>query len=363
MSDVRIHAAQLLLPEGLVPDRVVTVADGRIIAVTAGKAADADRSAAIVAPAFVDIQINGGGGVQFNETPTVDALATIAAAARKGGTAAILPTWITAEGQSFRAALDAAAGALAARVPGVVGVHLEGPFLNIARRGVHDPRHIRAMTEDDLSALCAFSPGIRLITLAPENAPPGAVARLTAAGWIVFAGHTAATWDEMERARTEGLSGVTHLFNAMEPLAGRAPGVIGQALSGLYAGIIADGIHVHEANLALAARCLPDRLCLVTDAMKTLATDIDAFEIDGRPIRREGGRLVGPDGQLAGAHLAMDEAVGRMAGIAGARAALDMAARNPAACIGLGPWDIREGAATPLVLLDRDLRAQEVIGG
>ena len=115
---------------------------------------------------------------------------------------------------------------------------------------------------------------------------------------------------------------MTHLFNAMEPLAGRAPGVIGQALSGLYAGIIADGIHVHEANLALAARCLPDRLCLVTDAMKTLATDIDAFEIDGRPIRREGGQLVGPDGQLAGAHLAMDEAVGRMAGIAGARAAL-----------------------------------------
>ena len=118
----------------------------------------------------------------------------------------------------------------------------------------------------------------------------------------------------MARARDEGLSGVTHLYNAMEPLAGRAPGVIGQALAGLYAGIIADGIHVHEGNLALAARCLPDRLCLVTDAMLTLGTDIDAFEIDGRPMRREGGRLVGPDGQLAGAHLAMDEAVARLAG-------------------------------------------------
>ena len=165
----------------------------------------------------------------------------------------------------------------------------------------------------------------------------------------------------MARARDEGLSGVTHLYNAMEPLAGRAPGVIGQALAGLYAGIIADGIHVHQGNLALAARCLPDRLCLVTDAMLTLGTDIDAFEIDGRPMRREGGRLVGPDGQLAGAHLAMDEAVARMAGIAGARAALDMAAGNPARCIGLTDWAIREGAATPLVLLDATFRAQDVI--
>ena len=361
MSELRIHAAHALLPEGLVADRVVTVAGGRITGIGPGTAADADRSAAIVAPAFVDIQINGGGGVQFNETPTVDALATVAAAARQGGTAAILPTFITAAGQSFRHALDAVARALDARVPGIVGVHLEGPFLNVARKGVHDPRHIRPMTDDDLDVLCGFRQGIRLITIAPENAPPGAVARLTAAGWIVFAGHTVATWEDMARARDEGLSGVTHLYNAMEPLAGRAPGVIGQALAGLYAGIIADGIHVHQGNLALAARCLPDRLCLVTDAMLTLGTDIDAFEIDGRPMRREGGRLVGPDGQLAGAHLAMDEAVARMAGIAGARAALDMAAGNPARCIGLTDWAIREGAATPLVLLDATFRAQDVI--
>jgi N-acetylglucosamine-6-phosphate deacetylase len=167
----------------------------------------------------------------------------------------------------------------------------------------------------------------------------------------------------METARAEGLSGVTHLFNAMEPLAGRSPGVIGSALSGsLYAGIIADGIHVHDANLALAARFMPDRLCLVTDAMKTLATSIDEFTIDGRQIRREGSRLVGPDGQLAGAHLAMDEAVAHMSRTAGVEKALDMATRSPAACLGLADWKIRQGATMPLVLLDPDLGTQDVIG-
>jgi N-acetylglucosamine-6-phosphate deacetylase len=363
LSELRIHGQQVLLPQGLEADQVVTLDRGRILGIAPGRAADADRSAAIVAPAFIDIQINGGGGVQFNETPTIEGLAAIAAAARQGGTGALLPTFITAEGPSYRAALAAVEEALAEGVPGILGVHLEGPFLNVQRKGVHDPHHIRIIAEDDLEELCAFRSGIRMITLAPENAGPGTIARLVAAGWIVFAGHTAASWEDMDAARGEGLSGVTHLFNAMEPLAGRSPGVIGSALSGgLYAGIIADGIHVHEANLALAERLMPDRLCLVTDAMKTLATDIEEFTIDGRPVRREGSRLVGPDGQLAGAHLAMDEAVARMGRIAGVEKALGMAARTPAACLGLAGWEIRHGATTPLVLLDNDLRAQDVIG-
>lgn len=359
---MRLHAEQALLPGGLVPERVITLRGGFIVSVDAGTAAEADHSVPFVAPAFVDMQINGGGGVQFNEDPTPAALVRIMTAARAGGTGAILPTFVTAEGRRYGEALEAVRQALRAGTPGIVGIHLEGPFLNPVRKGVHDPRHIRPIDEEDIELLCAHQVGVRLVTLAPELVPPGTIARLVGAGWIVFAGHSAASWEDMRQAHAEGLVGVTHLFNAMEPLAGRSPGVIGSTFElGLYAGIIADGVHVHESNVALAARLLPDRLCLVTDAMLTLASDVEAFELGGRRIVRQGDRLVGPDGQLAGAHLAMDGAVRRVGALLGAEAALRMASEVPAKCLGLIDWRIAPGRNTPMCLLDRDLRAMAVV--
>ena len=367
----RILARRLFPGGGRPPeaDRVIDVADGRILRV--GPQSEAPpgprpREVDTVAPGFVDLQINGGGGVLFNAAPTPEAIATIARAARKGGTAHILPTFITDEGDAYARALAAVEAAIAAKVPGCLGVHLEGPFLSPKRPGIHPARHVRPLTADDADRICA-APFPVLLTLAPEEAPPDLLARLVARGVTVFAGHSEATAEEMARAAECGVTGVTHLWNAMSQLQGRAPGVVGAALTDprLMAGIIADGQHVHPLNLALAARMMGERLFLVTDAMATLGSDLMAFELGGVPVRREGGRLVSPEGTLAGAHLAMDEAVRNMVAMAGVdpAEALDMASGRPARAIGLGQEIglVAPGFRASLACLDPDLRAVAVM--
>jgi N-acetylglucosamine-6-phosphate deacetylase len=258
LAEAQWIAARRLYPGGGRPaeaDRAVGVAGGRIVAVVDRAEVPAGaplREAEVVAPGFVDLQINGGGGVLFNDAPTVETIRTMARAARLGGTAHILPTFITAEGETYGRALEAVGAAMAAGVPGCLGVHLEGPFLSPRRPGIHPARHIRRITPADADRIAGFGHPV-LVTLAPEEAEAELVARLVAAGVAVFAGHTEATAEEMGRAAGLGVRGVTHLWNAMSQLAGRAPGVVGAALTDgrLVAGIIADGLHVHPANLRL----------------------------------------------------------------------------------------------------------------
>jgi N-acetylglucosamine-6-phosphate deacetylase len=251
-------------------------------------------------------------------------------------------------------------------VPGVLGVHLEGPFLSPARPGIHPARHIRRMTPEDAARIAAF-PHRSLLTLAPEEVAPELIATLVAAGVTVFAGHTEATAEDMARAADRGVSGVTHLWNAMSQLQSRAPGAVGAALTDprLAAGIIADGIHVHPANLRLAAAAMGERLFLVTDAMATLGAEIDGFELGGVPVRLEAGRLVSPDGTLAGAHLAMDAAVRNMIALGRLPAAdaLEMASGAAARAIGLGGviGRIAPGWRASLTCLDAELRAITVM--
>lgn len=367
---MRIFARRLYdgIGDTALPDRLIEVADGRIAAITPATRAPGDAIRAdIVAPGFIDLQINGANDVQFNATPTPDALARIAAGARAGGTAHILPTFITAPGRAYETAMQAARDAIAAAVPGILGLHLEGPFLSPERPGIHPRSAIRTMEARDLELLCAPFPGPLLVTLAPECQAPGRIADLARAGVTVFAGHSAATGADIAAAAAEGLAGVTHLFNAMSQMSGREPGVVGAALASdrLFAGIIADGHHVARDNIRIAARAMPDRLCLVTDAMQTLAGTRDAFDLHGVPVRLSGGWLSGPDGTLAGAHLAMDEAVRYMVdqGIATRAAALRMAATVPARALGLGDdlGVIRTGARASLTLLDDGLHAAGVV--
>jgi N-acetylglucosamine-6-phosphate deacetylase len=353
------------------PDQALLLQDGLIVAM--GDAARAQGASAralhadVVAPGFIDLQINGANGVLFNERTDAPSLDVLMLGARRGGTAYALPTFITATGQQYLAAMDACEQALNT-VPGVLGVHLEGPFLNPARAGIHARTAIRPLAAPDVQALCQRSMGQRVLTLAPECADPATLGKLRAAGWILLAGHTEAGWACMQSAKAAGLAGCTHLFNAMPPIQGREPGVVGAVLcdDALFATVIADGIHVHAANLQLAAQTLGDRrLCLVTDAMPTLGTNLAEFVLDGHTIYRTGNSLSDAQGTLAGAHLPMDQAVRNMVQLArcSVASALRMASTAPAHALGLSQslGHIAIGYRAGLTLLDDALQAHAVV--
>ncbi|HET9019985.1 MAG TPA: N-acetylglucosamine-6-phosphate deacetylase [Acetobacteraceae bacterium] len=267
----------------------------------------------VLAPGFVDAQVNGGGGVLFNASPDAAALARLAAAHVRCGTTALLPTLITDRPDTMRAALAAIREAIAVPTPGIVGVHLEGPFLAPSRKGAHDPSLIRPMTEDDVALLLGCGIATLLLTVAAEVVPPPLIARLAAAGVIVSIGHSDAGYETAMTAAEHGARGVTHLFNAMSPLQHRAPGVVGAALDhgGLWGGIIADGHHVHPASLSAALRAKrgPARLFLVSDAMPLVGRVEDTFELNGRTVTRRDGALRLDDGTLAGSDLTMHAAL------------------------------------------------------
>jgi N-acetylglucosamine-6-phosphate deacetylase len=289
-----------------------------------------------LAPGFIDIQVNGGGNVLFNDAPTPETIATMAAAHRRFGTTGLLPTLITDTPDKMHAAL-AALDATASVQPGVLGIHLEGPFISPERAGVHDPALMRAPTRQDVSALTARRNGVVHVTLAPECVPAGLIAELVAAGVRVSLGHSMATYDETRAALAEGLTGFTHLFNAMRPLASRDPGPIAAALESCeaYVGLIVDGIHVHPAvlRLALAGAARP---ILVTDAMPPVGGAHATFRLYGEEIAVREGRCVRADGTLAGAFLDMAGAVRNCVTLLGVSLtrALQFAATNPARFLG-----------------------------
>ncbi|MCO4847839.1 MAG: N-acetylglucosamine-6-phosphate deacetylase [Yoonia sp.] len=272
----------------------------------------------LIAPHFVDLQVNGGGGVMFNDDQSVDALRIIAAAHAATGTGAFLPTLITDTPDRTRAAIDAVEQALAEDVTGIVGIHLEGPHLSIARKGAHDPDLIRPMGDDDLAVLLRAAERIAnvMVTVAPETTTNTQIAAMSDAGIVVSLGHTDAPAAICHAAFDAGARCVTHLFNAMSQLTSREPGLVGATLErgDVYAGLIADGIHVHPdvMRIALAAKPQSDRIFLVTDAMATVGSDQDNFTLNGRTIYRHDQRLTLADGTLAGADLTLPQALSVM---------------------------------------------------
>lgn len=313
----------------------------------------------LLAPGFVDVQVNGGGGILLNDAPSVDTITRIAAAHRRFGTTTMLPTLITDDWATMSATADAVAAALEAGVPGVRGVHFEGPFLNVARKGVHRESVIRPLEERAVDLFSRRDLGVVVVTLAPETVPPGTIARLHEAGVRVCAGHTAATYDEIGRARTEGLSGYTHLFNAMSPMESRMPGVVGAALDDAngWCGIIVDGHHVHPASMRVAvAAKARGRMMLVTDAMPTVGAAEKRFVLNGETIEAVDGRCATADGTLAGSDLDMATAVRNTVSLLGLEQdeALRMASLYPASFLGLEGriGRIAPGFDADLVLLD-----------
>ncbi len=289
-------------------------------------------------PGFIDIQVNGGGDVLFNDAPAPETIRRIAAAHRRFGTTALLPTLISDSPAKMTAAV-AAVDALAGVEPGVLGIHLEGPFLSPEKAGVHAPRHIRRPTASDLELIVAPRRGVTLVTLAPEQVPPDFIGKLTTAGVRVALGHSMATYVQTREAIAAGLTGFTHLFNAMRGLDSREPGPIAAALDcpDVWYGLIVDGIHVAPPMLRLALRGR-GRPILVTDAMPPVGGTQAAFTLDGDKISVRDGRCTRQDGRLAGSCLDMASAVRNCVRLLGLSLtdALRFASTHPAQFLGLG---------------------------
>ncbi len=369
--------ARVFTAQGLVEAAAVVVRDGRIAAITDRATAQAqtddlrDLGGAWLAPGFIDVQVNGGGGVLFNNTPTAEGIDTIGRAHRKFGTTAFLPTLISDGTQAMHAAIDATRAAIAAGVDGVLGIHLEGPYLAPARKGTHDARQFRVPGEDEIAMVTALDNGITLMTVAPEIVGPARIADLVARGVIVAAGHTAGTYEQIRAGLDAGLRGFTHLYNAMSPLQGRQPGAVGAAMEDAHSwcGVIADGVHVHPASLRLALAAKPrGKILLVTDAMPMVGANSPSFDLYGETITEVEGVVRNAAGSLAGSALDMATAVRNSVQLLGLplEEALRMATLYPAQFLKVEHerGSIAPGLRADLVALDDDLQVVETwIGG
>jgi N-acetylglucosamine-6-phosphate deacetylase len=347
----------------------VIVREGRIEALARpaelGSGIERRNVSGLLAPGFIDLQVNGGGGVLFNAERSAAGIRAIGAAHRRFGTTGFLPTFISDTQARTAEAIAAARAAVAARVPGLIGIHLEGPFLNPARKGAHDGAMLRQAAADDVKPIAdAVASMPVLLTIAPECVPPDILKQWAKAGVILSAGHSEADAESASAAFANGVRGVTHLFNAMPPLSARAPGLAGAALDAedVWCSVIADLHHVAPPMLRLAFMAKgAERITLVTDAMPVTGTDTTSFDLGGRRITRSGGRLTTAEGTLAGADLDMAGAVRNAVNALGLpiEAALRMASLTPAAFLRLDRerGRIAPGYRADLVLLDDALFA------
>jgi N-acetylglucosamine-6-phosphate deacetylase len=369
---VALVNGRVLRENRLVEGRCVLLADGRILDIVAPserrarRAERRDLGGQLLLPGFIDSQVNGGGGVLFNDAPSVESIRAIGRAHRRFGTTGFLPTLISTDLDIMARAIAAVRGAIEAGVPGVLGIHIEGPYLSLARKGVHDPAKLRELDASALGLLTSLHSGRTLVTLAPEVTTPQIIEKLVAAGVVVSAGHTNATYAEISIALRHGLTGFTHLFNAMSQLTGREPGAVGAALEDptSWCGIIVDGAHTDPVVLRIALRCKPhDRFMLVTDAMPSVGTNNDSFELQGRRITVSGSTCLDEDGRLAGSNIDMATCVRNAISMLGLSLpeAVRMASQGPAEFLGLAhdTGRIAPGLRADLVLADEGLKVLE----
>ncbi len=321
-----------------------------------------DMQQRILAPGLIDIQVNGGGGVMFNDDPSVETIRKMGAAHRRYGTTGFLPTLISTDFAVMQQAVAAVSQAIVEAVPGVLGLHLEGPYLNSEKHGIHDAEKFLELDDAAFELLTSLDNGRMLVTIAPELTSSSVISRLTEAGVLVFAGHSTASYDETMAALDAGLRGFTHLFNAMSQFGSREPGMVGAALenNNSWCGIIADGQHVHPATFSVAVAAKKKGFSLlVTDAMATVGSDQASFTFDGMEISIVDGSCRTPEGHLAGSHLDMISAVRNAASFAGIDyfEALRMASCYPAHALGLDDQlgYIRKGYKASFIELDDDM--------
>jgi len=368
------HNGHVLTERGFERDACVVVEEGFIVAVLHGEPPTGDLidlDGGYLVPGFIDAQVNGGGGVLFNNDTSVEAIAAIGRAHRRFGTAGFLPTLISDDAAVMQRAIKATHDAIGQGVPGVLGIHLEGPYLAPARKGTHDDTKFRVPDADEIAMATSLDNGVSLITLAPEQVPPASIRAIVERGGIVAAGHTAGSYDEIRAGIDAGITGFTHLYNAMTPLQGREPGAVGAALEDddCWCGVIVDGVHVHPASLRVALKAKPrGKVFLVTDAMPMVGADDPSFDLYGETIIAVDGVVRNAAGALAGSALDMASAVRNSVHLLGLPLdeACRMAAQYPAEFLGIGGerGRIAAGYRADLVLLDGEVRVQRSwIGG
>ncbi|MBU6417482.1 MAG: N-acetylglucosamine-6-phosphate deacetylase [Xanthomonadaceae bacterium] len=371
---VALVNARVLSAQGWRDDAAVVVEDGRILELAARAPSNAevhDLSGRFLLPGFIDCQVNGGGGVLFNDQPGAQGIRAIGAAHRRFGTTGFLPTLISDTTDKMRTAIGAVEAAIAAGAPGVLGIHLEGPFLSRARRGVHAEKYLHVPDASELRLAESLHRGVTLLTLAPECVPADAIRQLARAGVIVSVGHSNADYAMVRRALGAGARGFTHLYNAMSPLTSRAPGVVGAALDDpdSWCGVIVDGHHVDAASLRVALRAKPrGKIFLVTDAMPPVGAADPSYVLNGETITARDGICQTDGGTLAGSALSMIDAVRNTIDMLGVPLdeAARMASTYPADFLGLGAAHgrIEAGHRADFTVVDQDLRVTETwIGG
>ena len=363
---------RVLSDEGFVDGLAVLLDGAKIAAVLPADdprvraATPRDLGGDLLMPGFIDTQVNGGGGVLFNDAPTVESIRAIGRAHRSLGTTGFMPTLISDDLHVIEAGLLAVRDAIAQRVPGVLGIHIEGPFLNPERKGIHDPAKLRALDAASIELLTTPTGGRTMVTLAPEMTTPTSIRALTEAGVIVSAGHSNASYEQTRAALDAGLRGFTHLFNAMSQLGNREPGVVGAALDdeASWCGLIVDGVHVSPVTMRIAMRAKSrERFMLVTDAMPNTGSELATFTLAGKRVDVRAGSLVDENGTLAGASLTMSAAVANAVELLGLEVheAARMAGAQPAAFLKLDRalGRIAPGMIASLVLMNRDLAVLE----
>lgn len=370
---LRVANGGIVAGRSVLQAATIEIVEGRIAAIDPAIAGspDIDLDGGWLVPGFIDTQVNGGGGVLFNDEISVAGIAAIGEAHSRFGTTAFLPTLISDSPDQIAAALAAVDEAIAAEVPGVVGVHIEGPFINPEKRGIHEADRIRAIDPALVALLSRPRRGRVVLTLAPERVSPAHIQTLVAHGVIVSAGHSNAAYDEVNTAIEAGLTGFTHLFNAMSPLTHRAPGVVGAALDapGCWCGLIVDKAHLHPATVRIAINAKGmDRIMLVTDAMPSVGTDAASFILQGKRIEVHHGVCTYEDGTLAGSDLDMAAAFRNTVEITGLPPTdvARMASEAPAAFLGLSAThgSLTVGRRADWAVLDSAMRPRETwIGG
>ena len=377
MQQTLMINGQVLVENRIITDQVVVIDGEMIVAVRSATGLDIeefrvmDLEGKYLLPGYIDTQVNGGGGVLFNDSPTVDCIRSIAGAHRQFGTTGLLPTLISDDLEVIQEGLRAAHDAIQAGVPGVLGIHIEGPFLSQERRGVHDPRKLRQLTHEIITQLEPLDNGCSVLTVAPETVQPRMIRELSDKGFIVCAGHSNATCKQVCLAADDGVRGFTHLFNAMSQLGAREPGMVGAALDldQTWCGVIADGHHVSPVSLRIAYRVKgADKMMLVTDAMPPVGSDIPEFFLLGNRVTVQDGVCVDCNGTLAGTALNMSLALKNIMAATDcslAEASM-MASGSPAAFLGIQDCvgEIKVGSKADFVVLDHELEVcSTIVGG
>jgi N-acetylglucosamine-6-phosphate deacetylase len=337
----RFFAEQLFDGNTIKKKQMITVDDGAIQSISSAQfAKDATLLAGLVAPGFVDVQVNGGGGVLFNNQPYLDSLITISRAHQQFGSTAILPTLITDDFATMQLAANAVAAAIRQNVKGIIGIHFEGPHLSQPKKGIHPSQHIRPISPAEMALFTRTDLGLVCVTVAPENVSVAAIKELVRAKVKVFLGHSNASATQTFAALEAGAHGFTHLFNAMSPLQSREAGMVGAALldASSYCGLIVDHEHVHSTSCQLAIKCkTPERIMLVTDAMSHVGSEQIELQFAGMHINRQGNKLTIEGGRLAGSALDMASAVRNTVQYlhCDIQDAIKMASTTPATFLGL----------------------------